>query len=48
MGLLGLQICLFDHKRAGTQPRQEDGKGKAELFIAEHQDLSLNSGLISL
>lgn len=48
-GPLGLQICLFDHKRAGTpQPRREDGKGKAELFIAEHQDLSLNSGLISL
>lgn len=48
-GPLGLQICLFDHKRAGTpQPRQEDGKGKAELFIVEHQDLSLNSGLISL
>lgn len=47
-GPLGLQICLFDHKRTGTlQPRREDGKGKAALFIAEHQDLSLNSGLIS-
>lgn len=48
-GLHGLQICLFDHKRAEIlQPRREDGKGKAELFIAEHQDRSLNSGLISL